>query len=318
MKKTLQSFACLCAALAFVLVSCSGDDDESESSSESLIEQDESTSQSGDSSGESNSSSSTDQEGDSSSSESTQTIAGDITDTPEGYAGTLWELDASKLTAVTVSTKADLVAYAKKGGYLIWVDGVIDMSEGYLPCDSEDSGGNLNSFIKTYTEGSYITWTAWREAYAAACSTSTDDETGDDTLDGYQDKLTAAWKALIKLAVKSNTMIVGKGTDCAIKGGMISISGESDIAIRNLVIQDAFDPFPHHEKNDGYNAEYDGVCIQGDSANIWVDHCTLEDTMSLAYVMTGGGDGESEKWQTYDGLLDIKGTGEAVREVGEN
>ena len=301
MKKTLFTAGVCFCALAFLVgvMSCSSDSSSSEGEAEDSEE-----------AGEGDTTTGTGSTSDGSSSdESTQTTQGSITDTPEGYAGATWELDAEELTAVTVSTKSDLVSYAKKGGYLIWVDGMIDMSEGYLPEDNSDEAGNLSSFIKTYTDGSYTTWTDWRTAYAAACTTSSDDETGDDTLDGYQDDMVAAWKALIKLTVKSNTMIIGKDTDSCIKGGMISISGESDIAIRNLVIEDAFDPFPHHEKNDGYNAEYDGICIQGDSSNIWVDHCTLKDTMSLAYVMTGGDDGTSEKWQTYDGLLDIKGTG---------
>ena len=231
-------------------------------------------------------------------------INGDDTETVSGYAALNWSLDASSLTQVTVTSKNDLVTYAETGNYLIYVSGMIDMSEGSLPSDNTDSSGNLSSFISTNTSGAYSSWTTWRDAFAKACTTSSDNTTNDSTINGYQTALVKAWKSLIRLDVASNTMIVGLDSNSGIKGGYISISGKSNIVIRNLVIQDAFDPFPHHESGDGYNAEYDGIGIQGSSSNIWIDHCTFKDTMALAYVSTGGS--TSEKWQTYDGLLDIK------------
>ena len=99
-------------------------------------------------------------------------------------------------------------------------------------------------------------------------------------------------------------MIIGLGTNSGLKGGSINISGVSNVAVRNLTIQDAYDPFPHHEKDDGFNAQLDCIVIQGTTSNIWIDHCTLKDTMYYKKVAISGG---SEKWQTYDGLCDIKG-----------
>ena len=110
--------------------------------------------------------------------------------------------------------------------------------------------------------------------------------------------------------MKSNTTLIGKGPGCGIRGGTIQINGQSNIQIRNLTIQDPFDPFPHHEANDGYNAQWDGVNIQGTCKNIWIDHCTFEDTLTLGHVMTNGKD--DEKWQTYDGLCDMKGNSEYI------
>ncbi len=232
-------------------------------------------------------------------------------DTPSGYAGTSWSTSAS--TVVTVSTKSDLVKYAKKGGYIIYVDGMIDMSEGYLPSEAGGTNDSLDSFVSSKTSNAYTTYTAWKSAYAAACSTSTEDgESGSSNSSLYSTlwTLNNAYKAIIQLNIASNTTIIGVSSDCGIKGGTISISGVSNVAIRNLMVQDAYDPFPHHEDNDGYNAQFDCITIQGSCSNIWIDHCTFEDTMYLAYVSTGGS--TTEKWQTYDGLLDIKGDGKYI------
>ncbi len=59
---------------------------------------------------------------------------------------------------------------------------------------------------------------------------------------------------------------------------------------------DAFDPFLDIEKNDGFNAQYDGVSIDS-SKNIWIDHCHFKDTVELSHVNLA--DKELTKWQTY-------------------
>lgn len=123
-------------------------------------------------------------------------------------------------------------------------------------------------------------------------------------------KLNAAYGDTIKILPASNTTIIGLDENCGIIGGTINISGVSNVVIRNLLIQDAYDPFPHHEKNDGYNAQWDGITIQGSCSNIWIDHCTIEDTMNIYKVSTGGS--TSEYYQTYDGACDIKGDGKYV------
>ncbi len=233
-------------------------------------------------------------------------------DTPTGYASTDWSTSAS--TAVTVSTKSDLVTYAKKGGYIIYVNGMIDMSEGYLPSEAGGTSDSLDSLVKSKTESAYTTYSEWKEAYAAACSTSTEDgESGSSNSSLYSTLwvLNNAYKAIIQLNIASNTTIIGLTDESGIKGGTLSISGVENVVLRNLTIQDAYDPFPHHEEDDGYNAQFDCITIQGSSTkSIWIDHCTFKDTMELSYVSTGGS--TKEKWQTYDGLLDIKGLGKYI------
>ncbi|MBR6914397.1 MAG: polysaccharide lyase family 1 protein, partial [Treponema sp.] len=230
-------------------------------------------------------------------------------DTPTGYA----TITPQTGSGTTVTTKAELLSAISNGG-LIYVSGTIDMSDGCLPTTAGGTTDELDAFVKKQTTSLknsdsskypnvYTTYTAFRNAYAALCSSSTDDKSSSSTSTTLSQtlwKLNSTYGNKIKLNVKSNTTIIGLG-NAVIKGGTIQISGVSNVTIRNLTIQDAYDPFPHHEKNDGFNAQWDGICLDG-ASNIWIDHCTIEDTMKYTTVTTSSG---SEKWQTYDGLCDI-------------
>ena len=256
-----------------------------------------------------------------------------LTDIPLGYAskGTSYVTMGGK----TVTNRADLLSAIKSGGVII-IDGMIDMSEGKLPAagsKSTDSTDKLDAFMKSKLGGKYQTYAAWVEAYSKACDLLTEDDikydkskepfSKNDKVQNsglYQDvqDLNKEYGNLIKLELQDNTTLIGKGSGSGIRGGTIQINGKKNIQIRNLTIQDAFDPFPHHEvksdanKTDGYNAQWDGINIQdsskSSSENIWIDHVTFEDTMTLGYVYTQGiqQDDHKEKWQTYDGLCDMK------------
>ncbi len=237
-------------------------------------------------------------------------------ETPTGYAGVGYS--APSYTTVTVTTAADLVTYAKTGGYFIIVDGMIDMTTRYngstmLPSKGGGTTTALDTFVNDKSGGEYSTYLEWQAAYAASCSLTTEDGesgSGNSSLYSMLWTLNNAYKSIIQLNVAANTAIVGKDGDSGIRGAAISISGVSNVVLRNLNLSDSCDPFPHHESGDGYNAQHDCICIQGDSSYIWIDHCTLEDTYTLAHVKTGGT--STEKWQTYDGLLDIKGNGQYI------
>ncbi|WP_147613244.1 pectate lyase family protein [Treponema pectinovorum] len=246
-------------------------------------------------------------------------------DTPTGYASVGWNTTAgSGGKVVTVTTRADLVNYAWQGGYLIYVNGIIDMTEGMLPNVGGGSNATLDAFVKTTTTSLnsgdstkypvvYQNYADYKAAYVSSCSLTTDDSkraTPQSTVGHTMWGLNTAYGNTIKLNIASNTTIIGLGSNSGIKGGTISIAGVSNVAIRNLDISDAYDPFPHHEKNDGYNAQWDGITIQGSTSNIWIDHCTFRDTLELSHVMTGGT--SDEKYQTYDGTCDIKGSGENI------
>lgn len=276
-----------------------------------------------------------------------------LSDTPTGYAGYGYTTspyytgsNTITINASDTSAASTLQTYAKKGNYVIYINGMIDMtySSTYggsmLPTSWDNDNAALGKFIEAQYSSStmssvksaYTSWSAWRQAYAAACTTSTnyDSKTAASasTIDRYQYQLVTAWKKQIQIVVASNTTIIGLTSESGIKGGTISISGVSNVVLRNLHLQDAFDPFPHHEKNDGWNAEYDCITVQGENSYIWIDHCTFEDTISVGWTNFAGvktGDSTAsviaypcnssgkattdgyEMWQTYDGLCDIKG-----------
>ncbi|MBQ4378306.1 MAG: polysaccharide lyase family 1 protein [Treponema sp.] len=207
-------------------------------------------------------------------------------DVPTGYAGVGFTSFYDPSKVVTVNTKDNLVYYAEKGGYTIFVDGMIDMSEGMLPSTGGGSTSALDAFVAS--NSSYSTYSAYNKGELAKVSSSSD----------KKNDLNSAYSSVIRLNVASNTAIIGKSSNCGIKGGSIVISGRENVIIRNLVVQNAYDPFPNHEAGDGWNAQQDNIAVRS-SKNVWIDYCTLEDTLQLVYGPNG------EKWQTYDGLCDI-------------
>lgn len=246
----------------------------------------------------------------------TVTVTGERTavirasDIPSGYAST--GVSTSGFggyggTVVTVSSKEKLVEYAKKSGkYVIYIDGMIDMSGGMLPDEGGGSTTALDEFVKNNSE--FETYEAFKTAYAGACSAETDDSSSSSPESTYGSvlwTLNKEYKKVIQLNLTSDKTLIGLGTGSGIKGGTVSIADASNIALRNLTIQDAYDPFPHHESRDGFNAQHDAIGIQGTCSNIWIDHCTLKDTLYAGTVSISAG--KSEKWQTYDGLCDMKG-----------
>ena len=240
-------------------------------------------------------------------------------DTPLGFAGVNYAMPTFT-NVVTVKTRNELMNAIKKENSLIYIDGMIDMSDegsgSKLPAEGASNiavSSVMDSWIASKTSNAYTTYGAWVEAYAAVCKESTDDKktgnSGNSSLCSMVWILNNAWKSVIQLNLKSNTTIIGLGNNSGIRGGTISINGIKNVVIRNLTLVDAIDMFPHHEKNDGFNAQFDCITIQGsNTANIWIDHCTMKDTLVMQHVQSG----TKEKWQNYDGLCDIKGDGKGI------
>ncbi len=243
-------------------------------------------------------------------------------DSPNGFASVESKADfggySGSLNGTVVTTRAELItAISNKNGGLIYVKGMIDISDegsgSMMPAEGKtslDSTSARDAWVSSKTDGAYDTYAKWVAAYSRACSSATDDRSGkspQSSLYGTMTKLCGSWKSVVQLNVQSNTTVIGipddNGVPGGTRGGVWSISGTSNIALRNLVIKDAVDPFAHHEASDGFNAQYDAIGIQGGAKNIWIDHCTLEDTLKLATSSNG------EKWQIYDGLCDIKSAG---------
>lgn len=247
-------------------------------------------------------------------------------DTPIGFAGVNYAMPTFT-NVVTVKTRNELMKAIENENSLIYIDGMIDMSDegsgSKLPAEGASNiavSSVMNSWIASQTSNAYTTYGAWVEAYAAACSTTTNDKDKTPKKGSHSSlydtvwKLNNAWKLVIQLNLKSNTTIIGLGNNSGIRGGTISINGIKNVVIRNLTLVDAIDMFPHHEVNtkgetDGFNAQFDCITIQGsNTANIWIDHCTMKDTLVMQHVQSG----TKEKWQNYDGLCDIKGDGNGI------
>ena len=228
-------------------------------------------------------------------------------DTPTGYAGVDWVsfYDSGKL--VTVTTKSELVNYAKQGGYTILVDGMIDLSEGMLPSGtSGNSTSALDAFVAENSESAtgtkYTTYSAYNSAKLSSVSESAD----------WTNPLNKTYRNKVRFSVASKTAIIGLGENSGVSGGGISI-GSSYVVLRNLVIKDGYDPFPNHEKDDGWNAQIDAIGISG-ANHVWVDHCTLEDTIEMGTAPNASKESSSnhKKFQTYDGLCDINASSKYV------
>lgn len=215
-----------------------------------------------------------------------------VSDKALGFAGL--GVDMSKMVnKFTVSTGSELKQYAKKGGYVIFVQGNIDMSEGMLPdegsvMDGSSATDKMNSFVADKSEySSYREWIKNTTNVPASENTKTT-------------SISNAYKSTIQITVANNTAIIGLDGAC-VRGGSFSVRNVSNVVIRNISLKDAVDPFPHHESGDGWNAQHDLVSIDN-GKNIWIDHCTFEDTLTLGKAANG------EKLQVYDGLCDMKST----------
>ena len=215
-----------------------------------------------------------------------------VSDKAIGFAGL--GVDMSKMVnTVTVSTGSELKQYAKKGGHVIFVQGNIEMSEGMLPAEGSVMDGSsatdkMNSFVASKSEySSYGEWIKNTTNVSASKKTDTP-------------SISNAYKSTIQITVANNTAIIGLDGAC-VRGGSFSIRNVSNVVIRNISLKDAVDPFPHHESGDGWNAQHDLVSIDN-GKNIWIDHCTFEDTLTLGKAANG------EKLQVYDGLCDMKST----------
>ena len=293
--KEIKKIVVLAFAAALVFSGCSVESKGSDSEPESVSDTDDSKTG----------------EEDSEKNEAEKSIK--LGDLPVGFAG-LGTNYVTSGTKVEVSTRDKLIEAVSGGNKIIVITSMIDMSDGMLPAEGKTllaSTQALDVFVKS-VKSDYGNYKAWVDAYRQACTKTTEDKGKNaSTNSGLYDDLWALNKAYGKkicLEIKSGTTLIGKTQDCGIRGGSILVKGDN-IQIRNLTIKDACDPFPHHEQkdsntSDGYNAQWDGITIDGNK-NIWIDHCTFEDTLSLETVKTG--DTLDEKWQTYDGLCDIKG-----------
>jgi pectate lyase len=168
------------------------------------------------------------------------------------------------------------------------IDANVDDAGNPLTCaDYEDPGYDLDAFLAAYDPA---TW--GRVAPSGP-------------LEEARVRSTRNQGARVRINVGPNTTIVGVGRSGKIVGANLTMDRVSNVIVRNVSFEDAYDCFPAWAPTDGdagnWNSLYDTVTLTG-ATNVWVDHSTFTD----------GSNQDSEQpvyfgrpYQVHDGLLDI-------------
>lgn len=230
----------------------------------------------------------------------------DSREKPDGWAGSPGSPDnpggagAPESRIYTVTTKKELL-YALKCGTsspstlskIIYIDGMIDLLDGH---DCDYYVANTPGLSQTY--GSYGNY---RTLFAASCTDGAAAALAPD-----RDKLYAAQKGEMIVEIPSNTTLLGVGNAAGFSGGQLSLSGVTNVVIRNLTIENACDYFPswYQSSENNFNSEFDNLLVST-STWVWIDHCTFSDGQASSYYKVDTVNHANLDWVTYDGLIDV-------------
>jgi pectate lyase len=104
------------------------------------------------------------------------------------------------------------------------------------------------------------------------------------------------------LYVPSNTTLIGVGSTARLVNARLVIRNVENVIVRNLQIVNPCDIAPVWDSGDGWNAEYDGITIEG-AEYVWIDHNSFTDgsvTDDTLPIVNG------DTKQCHDGAIDVK------------